>query len=72
MNKDLECALYMISRLARIAIRDRPSDELKRRDFYVNMLKGIKATAGMAIRSVPCKKIGEPKSGKRTTARRKV
>ena len=72
MNKDLECALYMISRLARIAIRDRPGDELKRRDFYVDLLNGIKTTAKMAVRLVPSKKTSKPKSGKRTTARRKA
>jgi hypothetical protein len=71
MNKELECALSTISRLAWIAISNRPGDESERRGFYMNMLKGIKATAGMAIRSVACKKTGKPKSGKHTAARRK-
>ena len=61
MNKDLECALAMISRLVGIAIRNRPSEESKRRTFYVDMLKSIKITAGAAIRQPPCRETRKPK-----------
>jgi len=62
MNKELESALSMISRLAYIAIRNRPGEESTRRDFYVNMLKGIKATAGVAIRSALGRKSEKPRA----------
>ena len=47
--------------LAGIAIRNRPSDDAKRRTFYVDMLKSIKITAGAAIRQPPCRETRKPK-----------
>lgn len=61
MNEDLEQALAMIRRLVEISIRNRPSDDAKRRTFYVDMLKSIKITAGAAIRQPPCRETRKPK-----------
>ena len=61
MNEDLEQALAMIRRLVEIAIRNRPSDDAKRGAFYMDMLRGIKVTAGLAVRSSPRREPCKPK-----------
>lgn len=61
VNEDLEQALAMIRRLVEIAIRNRSSEESKRRTFYVDMLKSIKITAGAAIRQPLCRETRKPK-----------
>ena len=61
MNEDLEQALAMIRRLVEIAIRNWPSDDAKRGAFYMDMLRGIKVTAGLAVRSSPLHKPCKPK-----------